>query len=458
MEALRLAYITLIIFLVIYGIVKRYYPQGVLLLGGVVFFIGAWMFSDSPSSIMSELQNNKAATGIHVLDMYYHLEQLFSYRLSGLGLSIMAIGGFSYFLSYTGATNELIFYSTKPVSKIKNPYILLGLFYLIGAFLSLFITSAASLGLFCMFTFYPILISAGVSPLAAVGMIITTECMDVGMLSVNTLRASEAASINVSSYFTDYQLPVFLPTILLVSISHMLWQKFMDKKSGYNYKLYRVSTDSISRKAPSIYAFLPIVPFFIILMFGNTHSIVKIDITISMFISLSVGLFFELIRYRSFSKLMQGLEVYFKGMVSVFSVVSLIVCAGFFADGLIAIGVVDYVINFAQTIGANSVYVTIVVCVFIAFLAILIGSGNAAFFPMAKLAPALSAKLGASTLSLILPLNLVVGIGRSVSPISAVVIACSDIAQVSPTDAIKRSSVPMAVAFTSVLVFSFIFV
>ncbi len=288
-------------------------------------------------------------------------------------------------------------------------------------------------------------------------MIITTECMDVGVLSINTLRAAEAASIDVSTYFIDYQIPVFFPTVLLVSITHMLWQKYMDQKAGFDYRLYRIDTDSITRKAPGIYALLPIIPFIIILIFGNTRAVVKIDITTAMFISLSIGLLFELVRHRSFSKLMQGLEVYFKGMIKVFPVVSLIVCAGFFADGLIAIGVVDTLLSLAQAFGAGTAYITIVVSLFVAFLAVLIGSGNAAFFPMAKLIPTLSAKLGTSSLSMILPLNLAAGIGRSVSPIAAVVIACSDIAHVSPTDAIKRSSVPMAVAFVSVLLFSFIF-
>lgn len=183
-----------------------------------------------------------------------------------------------------------------------------------------------------MFTFYPILISAGVSPLAAVGMIITTECMDVGMLSANTLRASEASLMDASTYFTEHQLPVFfIPTVLLVSLTHMIWQKIMDQKMGYDYKKYRVSADKIPRKAPGIYALLPIIPFILILMFGRNSSVIKkIDITTAMFISLSIGLIFELVRYRSLSKIMQGLEVYFKGMVKVFSVVTLIICAGFF--------------------------------------------------------------------------------------------------------------------------------
>lgn len=133
-------------------------------------------------------------------------------------------------------------------------------------------------------------------------------------------------------------------------------------------------------------------------------------------------------------------------------------CRIFFADGLMAIGAVDMLIDIAGSMGAGAISVTIITSVFIASMAVLIGSGNAAFFPMAKIAPIIAAKLGIPAVNLILPLNLVVGIGRSVSPISAVVIACSDIAQVSPTEAIKkRSAAPMAVAFVSVVTLSLLF-
>lgn len=455
MEVLKAFYILAIMLAVIYGVIKRYYPQGVLLFGGALLLLGALLFSDQPQYTMQSLLNNEG-TGIPVVDIYYHLEQLFSYRLSGLGLNIMAIGGFSFFLAYSGAANELIFYSIKPVSKIKNPYLLLGLFYLIGAFLSLFITSAASLGLFCMFTFFPILVSAGVSPLAAVGMIITTECMDVGVLSANTLIAAEVASIDASTYFTAYQIPIFIPTVIVVAVAQTIWQKFMDRKMGYDYKDYRMDSANISREAPGIYALLPTIPFLLIMTFGGSKSPVHINITTAMLISLSIGLLFELLRYRSVSKMMQGLEVYFKGMVKVFPVVSLIICASFFADGLIAMGAIEILINIAGFAGAEATSMIIMMSVAAVFMSVMIGSGNAAFFPIAKLVPAIASKFGVSTLSMIIPLNFVVGIGRSMSPIAAVVIACSDIAQVNPADVIKRSVVPMVAGFITIIIFSLI--
>jgi DcuC family C4-dicarboxylate transporter len=177
-----------------------------------------------------------------------------------------------------------------------------------------------------------------------------------------------------------------------------------------------------------------------------------------MFVSTFVVIFFELVVKRKFKAIVEVMENYFAGMVKVFPAVSLIVCAGFFADGLIAIGAVEMLVNASTALGFGGLAVTILMAFVIAFLAVLLGSGNAAFLSIIKLVPNIATNFGITSLTkMIVPLNLVAGIGRSVSPIAAVVIACCDIAQVSPFDAIKRSSVPMAAGFITILVTSFLF-
>ncbi len=241
----------------------------------------------------------------------------------------MAIGGFAHILSESGASNELVYYSVKPIEKIKNPYILIGLFYIVGAFLSLFITSAVGLGLLCMVTIYPILRGVGVSPLSAVGMIITTECMDVGVLSTNTLRASEAAGIDIATYFSSHQLKVFIPTVLVIAITHVFWQKYQDSKSNYVPHENKTAEGSLKRKAPGFYAFLPLIPFILILIFGRKDSALRIGVPTAMFVSTFAVIFFELVVKRKFKAVVKVMEDYFAGMVKVFPAVSLIVCAGF---------------------------------------------------------------------------------------------------------------------------------
>lgn len=458
MVLLKLLFIIAIVATIVYGLIKKHNPQSVLLFGGIATILGAMIFQADTSLVNLNFMRKGQTSGSSFLDIFFHLEQLFSYRLGGLGFKIMAIGGFAHLLSVCGASNELVYYSIKPISKVKNPYLMVGLFYIIGAFLSLFITSAVGLGLLCMVTIYPILVGLGVSPLAAVGMIITTECMDMGVLSTNTLRASEAAGIDIATYFTDHQLPVFIPTVLVIAITHIFWQAYQDKKSNYIPSEHMLDVNVIGHKAPGIYAFLPLVPFALILIFGRKDSALHIGVPTAMFVSTFTVLLFELISKRKFSAVIKGMEVYFEGMVKVFPAVSLIVCAGFFADGLVAIGAVDMLVNASTSLGFGGIAVTILMSFVIAFLAILLGSGNAAFLSIINLVPSIAGKFGIISLTkMIIPLNLVAGIGRSMSPIAAVVIACCDIAGVSTLDAIKRSIVPMIAGLISILVFSFIF-
>ncbi len=79
----------------------------------------------------------------------------------------------------------------------------------------------------------------------------------------------------------------------------------------------------------------------------------------------------------------------------------------------------------------------------ITFAAVIMGSGNASFMSFASLAPDVAAKIGIPAVHMLLPMQVASSIGRSFSPIAAVVIACANIASISPFAIVRRSSVPM---------------
>lgn len=64
---------------------------------------------------------------------------------------------------------------------------LLSLFYILAVFLNMFITSAAGFGMLLMVTVYPILIGMGISKYSAVGMIVTTGCLELASLYIPIL-------------------------------------------------------------------------------------------------------------------------------------------------------------------------------------------------------------------------------------------------------------------------------
>jgi DcuC family C4-dicarboxylate transporter len=82
----------------------------------------------------------------------------------------------------------------------------------------------------------------------------------------------------------------------------------------------------------------------------------------------------------------------------------------------------------------------------LAGFAFLMGSGVAAFYSFAALAPKIADYLGVATVTVLLPMQIMTTFGRTVSPILGAIVVISSIAGVSPFQVIKRTAIPMAVA------------
>ena len=69
-----------------------------------------------------------------------------------------------------------------------------------------------------------------------------------------------------------------------------------------------------------------------------------------------------------------------------------------------------------------------------------------AFFAFVPLAPKVAALSGIAPVLLVLPMNFVSNLARSLSPIAAVMIVVAGAAGLSPMDLAKRTFIPVAVA------------
>lgn len=437
-------------------ILKNYFPQAVLLSGGIVLLCFAILLGTG--TILS----GKATTGFIWFDIFKFLKNTLSSRAGGLGLTIMAVAGFAKYMDHIGASKALVNIIIKPLIKLKSPYIVLSLGYIAGQVLNIFIPSATGLGVLLMVTFYPVLIRLGVSPLSATALIGTTACLDLGPASGNSILAAKTAGIDVSVYFVHYQLPVSIAAMATVAVLHFFVQKWFDKKDGFtpeNSEHTGVATkDNSQNSPPAIYALLPVIPFVIILTFSKLLvSSIKMDVVTAMLISMFISIIFELIRKRDAKTVLGDMVTIFDSMGATFAkVVTLIVAGGIFAGGLKQIGAINTIISAAQDSGFTSTILIIIMTLIVAVSAILMGSGNASFFAFASLAPDVAAKMSLSPVLMLLPMQLASGIARSVSPITAAIIAVSGIANVSPFDVVKRTAIPMSGALLVSMAMGFI--
>jgi DcuC family C4-dicarboxylate transporter len=156
---------------------------------------------------------------------------------------------------------------------------------------------------------------------------------------------------------------------------------------------------------------------------------------------------------------MKSILIFFDGMGVQFArVVTLIVAGETFAAGLKSIGAIPFLIQTAQGSGFGAAMMIIVMTAIISVSAVVMGSGNAPFFAFAALAPDVASKMGIASVSMLLPMQFASGIARSVSPITAVIVAVSGVSNVSPFDVIKRTAIPMAGGLLVTVIANFVII
>ena len=444
-------FITLfIIFFVGYFIVKKFYPQGVLFVAGFLLLCTAILLKDTP--ILSE----KASIGSNFLDIFQYLKDTFSNTTAGLGLTIMVVGGFAKYMDHIGASKALVKITTKPMKKLNSPYLVLALTYVLGQILNIFIPSASGLGVLLMVTVYPILVSLGASPLSATAVIGTTACLDLGPASGNSVLAAKTANLDAALYFVKYQLPVAIFVIIAIAITHYFVQKIGDKNLDYDDSGVKTkdSIDEEDSNVPNYYAIFPIVPLVVILAFSSLFkSSIKMNVEVAMLLSITVSMVIEGIRKKTFKNTISELKIIFNSMGSQFAaVITLIVAGQFFAYGLTKVGVINSIIDWTKNAGLGVQPMILVMTAVISASSVIMGSGNAPFFAFAALAPTVAASVNIDPVVIAMPMQLASGIARSVSPITAVIVAVCGISGVSPFLVVRRTFLPMLVGLIVLLI------
>lgn len=435
-----------------YMILKNYKAQTVLLVGGLVL-MGCSVLLGTGAILPA-----KQSTGFIWFDLFEFINRTLSSRAAGLGLMIMAVAGFAKYMDHIGASKVLVGLAVKPLSKLHAPYVVLSMGYVLGQILALFIPSASGLGVLLMVTMFPILVKLGVSRLSAVAVIGTTQSLDIGPASGNSVLAATNAGMDVAVYFVQYQIPVILCVVATVAVLHFVVQQWFDRKLACDEQTQAEADVETEALPPQIYALLPVIPLILILGFSKLLiTTVKMDVVTAMLISVAVSMLFEYIRCRDAKKVFSSLQVFFDGMgVQFAAVITLIVAGETFAHGLKTTGAIDAIINAAQSTGLGSEPMIIVMTAIIAISAVVMGSGNAPFFAFAALAPGVAQKMAIEPVLMLLPMQFASSIARSVSPITAVIVAVSGIANVSPVAVVKRTAIPMAGAMIANLLASFI--
>lgn len=433
-------------------IIKNYQPQTVLLLAGLSLLLITAVFFPEQSILYGKAKSIGWVGG----DIFAFVKESLTTQVAGIGLIIMAAGGFADYMDHIKASNSMVNLCIRPLQMIKAPYLILAIGYVLSQLLHVAISSAAGLAMLLLVTFFPVLVRLGVSKAAAASMIGMSAFMDLGPAVGTANLAAKHAGMETAIYFAHYQLPVATGVMLAVAVLIFFTARYFDAKDGHIVAQQQVEqqTGEDAAKVPAFYAFLPVFPVILVIVFSPlVISSIKIDVVTAMIIGTLLAFFCELLVRRDFKVACKGVQVFFKGMGTMFtSIVSLLVCADVFAQGLQIIGAVDFIIHTVQTAGFGFGSMTIVMALLVCVTAALTGSGVAAFFSFSGLAPGIAAKFGESAVSMILPMQLMAGMGRSISPVAGVIIAVSKAGECSPFMIVRRTLIPAAGGMITMLV------
>ncbi|WP_421081302.1 C4-dicarboxylate transporter DcuC [Serratia fonticola] len=436
-----------------YAIAKNYDTKLVLFSAGILLMLAA-------ATLGLPILSAGTGTGTVWLDPLKQIELDFIKQFSRAGIIIMVLFGFSAYMSHIGANDVAVKIMSKPIAKIRSPYILVPIVFWIGSLLSLIIPSAASLAVILMATLYPILRVANMSSLSAAGVIATTATIVPTPLGGDNVVAAKILGFeHVVDYVTLHHAVISLPVLAIIGIAHYFWQKYMDKRQGAaaftDVDESKLATNS--QLPPAYYALFPLIPLLLIVIFGLFFRQIKIGLVEITLFSFALAFIVELIRKGDLREQMKNSSLFFTGMGQGFSqVVVLIVAASTLVAGLTAIGAIGTVASLVKEVNNAGIGLMFIFSGLTALITLISGSGNAVFYSFIELIPSIATQAHVDPVMIALPMQLTSNLIRAMSPVSAVVIIVASVVKVSPIEVVKRTSVPLLIGFIATLIFTLI--
>ncbi|MDU3749537.1 MAG: C4-dicarboxylate transporter DcuC [Cutibacterium avidum] len=248
--------------------------------------------------------------------------------------------------------------------------------------------------------------------------------------------------------------------MIAVAITHFFVQRRLDRKGEDEAGERSDEQMSSGRVAPTWYALFLLLPIILLVVFSPL-AVKSIQLsTVSAFLLVWVlAVIVELIRNHDRSAVLTDANTMFVGMGNMFAkVVSLIITAQLFAEGLKQAGVIKLLVSGAEGIGLPLWGMAILFTLVVGLVTFLTGSGVGSFTSFASLAPGIASGLSGNATNLVTPMQFAGGLFRSVSPISGVVITVAGAAGISPTAVVRRTALPTLVGFIVMMASSLILI
>jgi len=362
--------------------------------------------------------------------------------------------GFAYVLKATGADREMVLLLTSPLRRVK--WLLIPGGVAIGFITNMAITSqtasAAALGPILV----PLMLAAGYRPLTAaatllVGCSVGGNLFNPGEPDIATIKA--AAGVLPAEVINA----AVLPNLLAVAVAAvvLIWMFRADDA-------HAIAADPDAPRIHLIKALLPPLPVVILLALQPGLNLVPavfevypsgLSVSMVMLICAFLAMMVDMKgASHKLSRLSDLTNEFFQGMGYAFAkVISIILAAACFIGGLEALGVIAAL---AGVLSANHAVAAVISPVVTWSIAVLGGSGTAASVAFSKsMVPALAQVDVAHAVDLGVAGAIGANVGRTMSPVAAVVLFTSALAEVPIADLVKSASKAMLAALAAVILY-----
>lgn len=281
-----------------WALIKRYSTHMVLLFAGLAILLCAVVLGDP-----NFLPKGVKPSGFVLFDIFNTLKSIATKQSAGIGFLIMTAGGFAAYMDRIGAAKALVDIAVKPLSMLRAPYLVLVGGYFVGQILVMVIPSAAGLAMLLLVALFPILKAVGTSAAAAAAVIGTSAGVTFAPTAGTANLAAQVGSLDPVIYLVQYQLPVAVPTLIVIAAAHYFVQRFYDKKNDDVYTDVSAAKAADQPAAPKWYAVFPILPIALLIIFSKlVVASIKLDTVSALFMVWIGVVIIEIIRSRDVKK------------------------------------------------------------------------------------------------------------------------------------------------------------
>ena len=407
-----------------------------------------------------------ASIGNRFLDVFELIYVQASSSFKKNVLIVMAIMGYVSYMDYLKASSMFAVVVSKPIEKLKSPYLALIFGAMFTAILKIVIPSSVGAMALTLGTVFPIMKKCKNSVPACASAVIIGAAFVWGPADANSLMTLSAAGIDtdLTLNFTQNQIPMFFAFFIPAIVSNFFLTKFFDKKETESGKMvYQDDSDIKTAEElgiPKWFAILPLLPLFFAIIFSDL--VIKgynLSLVAATFMSLFVALICNIVACKkNFKDELNNTSKFFLGTGDYAGKSGwIIVGGGIYGAAVTAVGGAGVLVNLLSSSGASPLafFIPLMIIAYIMGALILQATPQTTFGPLIAQYCA-SSLPGVSAVPFCQLLTETASIGGQFYPASSGILLLSTTSEVPIFQIYKRAIIPVTLGVVAMNAFAYI--